>query len=35
VSDVREAIASDDVTMLVVEDPDEEAIAYACIRPRS
>ena len=33
VSDIRETIASDDVTMLVVEDAEEAAIAYACMRP--
>ena len=32
VGDVREAIASDDVTMLIVEDAEEKAIAYAYVR---
>ena len=32
VSDFREAIAGDDVTMLVVEDAEKEAIAYAYVR---
>jgi ribosomal protein S18 acetylase RimI-like enzyme len=32
VDDVREAIADDDVTMLVVEDPESGAIGYAYMR---
>jgi ribosomal protein S18 acetylase RimI-like enzyme len=32
VGDVREAIASDDVTMLIVDDAEEKPIAYAYVR---